>query len=276
MKYLVIIILFAFSFFFVSCELPDTEDTLDDIPAVWAVFTPEEPVEIFITQVVPFSAGDSTTEHSFISGAELTLSWQDDELVFVEDSVLIYPTYNYEPVYILPDTFRVVPGRAYTLTGNTSKGNFNETFTVPNIPEFIISPDTAVFDNQSEYAFACSVVSDPIVYEYEISFHDIYGGHVFLPDSIVFMDCYELRWLRTSESDAIGVPWCNFYYVCMHEATVYARNKKLYDYLNYYWYLDDGGEGIDDYRTPPGGEGYTGVIGAYSKSIDTVWIEMGI
>ena len=252
-----------------SCEFPDTQARLDsELPAVWAVFSPDEPVYVYITRVVDFGAGVSQ-ESSFVHNCELQLRWDGGQIGFDESVVYTYD--GQKPTYIPQDTaFRVQPSIEYTLVGGTPIGDFDETFTIPNRPSFTIYPDTSVFDNIREWAFAVSVELDPLVYEYEIYFDYIIDSHDFLPDSIILMERNKLRWKRDMLPQTIAVPWCEFYYATRYRAIVQAREKHFYDYLDYFYYYDD--ETDDSYLSPPGGNGYTGVIGAYCESIDTVTI----
>ena len=258
---------FAVALFFVSCEMPDTKDELDNpIPAVWAVFSPDRPAEVYITKVVPFGVAE-TQESSFVHDAELTLSWDGGQMTFAERDTFM-SEWGTRWYYLAEDTsFRVEPGRTYTLSGVTSLGNFTETFTVPNIPQFEIFPDTANYDGVVPAAFIITVDRDDKAYEYEITFEDIVPSREFLPDSIILMDCYDLRWLANQLPDTVVVPWCKFYYATTYEVRIIARERHLYDFMDYYYYYDEDEQIV---YTTPGGDGYVGVIGAYSVGRDTV------
>ena len=272
MKRIIITIPLFLVFLFLSCEFPDTQDNLDgELPAVWAVFSPDKPVYVYITKVVDFDTSISR-DSSFVHNGELQLVWDSGQIDFVES---VIDTYGFQrPVYVPQDTsFRVQPGTEYTLVGRTSVGDFSGTFTVPNRPSFEIYPNTSVFDNERQAAFAVSVDVDPTVYEYEIYFENIGESRDFLPDSIILMDCYDLRWPADIMPQTVGVPWCKFYYATRYRAIVQAQEKHFYKYLDYYYYYDD--ESDDSYLSPPGGDGYTGVIGAYCESVDTVEIVLG-
>lgn len=254
-----------------GCEMPQTEDKLKKpIPAVWAIFSPDQPIEITLTKVEPFGQ-EFLPDSAFIHNATLLLSGGDEEITFEEKSIVT--EWGTRWVYVPSDTsFRVQPGVTYTLTGSTNSGDFMETFTVPNRPQFSIFPDTAVFDNVVPAAFGIVISPDEEVYEYEIEFENIGTSREFLPDSIIMQDCIELRWLTAHLPDTIGIPWCSFDYATTYEVNVIAREKHLYDFLDYYYYYDDG---EDEYYSSPGGDGYIGVIGAYCVSKDTVVVELG-
>jgi len=268
-----IILVFSILAFF-SCELPDTQDELEDpMPAVWTVLSPYNPVQVFLTRVVPFGQEIPESDSLYIYNADITLEWTDSAIVLIE--TMIDVGYMLYPGYVPEDTsFRVVTGRQYTLSGNTDIGDFSETFIVPQKPSFTISPDTSVFDNVRQTAFGVSIAKDDNAYEYEIIFEKIGDDREYLPDSIVLMDCYDLRWLNNSIPETVGIPWCTFYYASEYEVKVRAREENYYKYLDYYYYSGMSDE-CDVYRSPPGGSGYTGVIGALCESVDTVCVTIG-
>ena len=271
MKSLIRISSVLIAFIFFCCEFPDTQDELEPIPGVWAVFSPDRQVEVYITKVVDFDVDIPSQDSAFISDAELNLRWETGEIQFQE--IMEITEYGDRPVYVPMDTtFRVQPGITYTLSGVTEFGNFEGIVTVPHSPNFHISPEISIFDNVRECAFAMSIDADESVYEYEIYFETIGSSREYLPDSIILMDCYQLRWIRENLPSSIGIPWCKFYYATDYCVKVQAREKNLYDYLDYYYYYD---EEEDTYMSPPGGNGYTGVIGAYCESQDTVSIILG-
>ncbi len=255
---------------FVSCEMPETRDELDrPMPAVWAIFSPDELPQVYLTRVVPFG-GEFPPDSAFVHDAQITLSWSSGAVEFVERDTMT--DWGVRWLYVPTDTtFRVQPGETYTLSGITEVGNFSGQFTVPVVPDFQIYPDTAVFDNVVPAAFAVVVNRDPTAYEYEVDFENIGTSREFLPDSIIMSDCYDLRWLNPDLPDTVVVPWCKFYYATTYEVQVIARDINVYRFIDYYYHLSDD----EEIYTTPGGDGYVGVIGAYCIGRDTVAVVLG-
>ncbi len=258
--------------FFGGCDLPENSDTIDEsIPAVWAALSPDEPVRVYITKVVPYSDEPNPQDSLFVHGATLTLSWDGGSIDFVEH---IYYSYygSDEAYYATTDTtFRVAYGVRYTLSGETALGHFQGSCTVPPKPDLTSIPDTIYFDNVRKYAFEFSTNAHEDtreIYCEIVTFWDWEYPFISLPDSLNDGDCADLRWYTSSMPETVKVQWCNIYSTGKHEFTIYARSEQLsryYDFLDRY---DDD----EDFYPIPKGDGYIGVIGAFSAVKDTFFV----
>ena len=253
-----------------SCDMPETQDELNgDMPAVWAVFSPEEQIKVYINYVEPYDGNEQDEYYSdtanYLHDAILILISEDGDTVeFSEYYSDDWPyNYYYSPVDSL---YRVSYGKTYTLKGITRIGNFEGSFTVPDEPVVWINSDTAYFSEHPDWAFAVSIDCNASCYEIWCGELGYLGG--IIPYSGNWVDMF---WSPSELPDTFGISWCIFWEEGEYELVIRIGDENYYNYAKYYEHND--GAGIDDQTiAQPTGIGYIGVIGSAIDWIDTVFV----